>query len=88
MQSTTDADPMPSLNMAEPLIPAFIEPITDGADTKRQRLQDQFEILLRQAEHEDEFGLAEEDFDLVDELQCLGMQHNPNQCFGSNKMML
>lgn len=39
-----------------PAIPAFIEPITQNPSIERERLHQQFQELLQQAEHEDEFG--------------------------------
>ena len=46
--------------LTEPLIPISIAPTIDP-DLKRQLLQEQFEAMMQQAAHEDEFGYEEEE---------------------------
>jgi hypothetical protein len=49
--------PGPSHQWTEPLIPMPIAPIIHDPSSERERLQQQFEEMLRQAEHDDEFGV-------------------------------
>jgi hypothetical protein len=63
---SADADgdvslPGPSHCWTEPMIPAFIAPIVHNHSTEREWLQQQFEEMLLQAEHEDEFSLNDSD---------------------------
>ncbi|KAF8056083.1 hypothetical protein FPV67DRAFT_1732296 [Lyophyllum atratum] len=68
-------DPMPDADdavfnqymadRAPPLIPTYIEPITHDPATERERLRRQFEELMLQAEHEDEFGTGPTEDDIT-----------------------
>lgn len=50
---------------APPLIPTYIEPITHDPAVERERLRRQFEELMLQAEHEDEFGTGPTEDDIT-----------------------
>lgn len=61
---------------ASPIIPAYISPIVHSPEVERERLRQQVEDLLHQAEHEDEFGSGNSDdmtmTNIMDELRSLG----------------
>lgn len=62
---------------ASPIIPAYISPIVHSPEVERECLRQQVEDLLRQAEHEDEFGPGNSDdmtmTNVMDELRSLGI---------------
>jgi hypothetical protein len=65
------------MKLDEPLIPAFIDPIINNSAAKSQRLQELYDDMLRQAEHEVEFGKEDSDdeFHLEDAIENLGIKH-------------
>jgi len=64
--------PKDSLMDIEPLIPSYMHPISHDPTEKQQRLQEQFNEMLRQAEHRDEFGEDDSDDNIANELRNLG----------------
>lgn len=70
--SSSDNPPSHPL-FSTPAIPAFMLPNARDSDLKREQLIEHYNLLLRQAEHEDEFGREDEDdYGLVDEIRDLG----------------
>ncbi|KIJ92376.1 hypothetical protein K443DRAFT_13658 [Laccaria amethystina LaAM-08-1] len=71
---TTDAFPA----FTSPIIPAYISPIVHSPEVEHERLRQQVEDLLHQAEHEDEFGSGNSDdmtmTNVMDELRSLALE--------------
>jgi hypothetical protein len=63
-----------SMDLQEPIIPAYIEPIIDDPDVERERLRRQVELLMLQAEQRDEFGdeLFEDDATVTNTAEFFG----------------
>ncbi|KIJ92996.1 hypothetical protein K443DRAFT_13186 [Laccaria amethystina LaAM-08-1] len=80
-------DPQEDINMvsndfpafALPIIQAYISPIIHSPEAERERLCQQVEDLLQQAEHEDEFGGGDsDDIMMTNTSACTGIYLQPS----------
>lgn len=62
-------------NWGDEIIPSFHEQPDLTGEDERRRLEEQFEAMLARAQHEDEFGMEDDDEYLADELWVLGQSY-------------